>query len=338
MDNITGPTWTFEQSTDSPWTADSSTEASFHIEPLFDNIESVLYEVGHILHIYVQPSIQLLGVITNFLALIVFLGPRNWNSSPCIYLAFLAGFDAGTLLSNLIYFVTTWILKLELHPINCRLMILFSGWASMASNLILAAMSVERMIVTKYPMKALYMCTAKRARIVCTLLSILAFITKSTLIPSVHLSLKEAGQISKVICYPLLNAIVGAIDALITIILPTIIICAMNGIIIRSVYSKNTDQAISSTARQQRSERTGLLIIVSALFCISMTVSMSFAIMHSILNEDSDTVNPILYIGEEIMRTVGMINYAGNFWLYAMSGSRFRKDLKKALICTNCFC
>ena len=123
-------------------------------------------------------------------------------------------------------------------------------------------------------------------------------------------------------------AMLGAISA---IIIPVIIIVTMNIMIIRAMYQKQRNILLPTQA-VQKSERTCLLILAqTVLFGLTQYLSIGFIILNIFVDVKTEVGSAVLYLALRVFQTMVLVNAAGNFWVYAVSGSRFRQDLKQIL-------
>ena len=104
----------------------------------------------------------------------------------------------------------------------------------------------------------------------------------------------------------------------------------MNIMIIRAMYLKQR-KILLPTQAVQKSERTGLLIVVSVLFCLTQFSFIGYIILNIFVDVKTEFGSAVLYLALRVFQTMVFVNAAGNFWLYAVSGSRFRQDLKQIL-------
>ena len=132
----------------------------------------LIYKVGTGLHVYGTAIVILMGILSNLLSLAVFLQPSGRAASPCVYLAALGVADTGALLIVLVEYVA---IQRPLTTLECRLSSYLWLAFSFTSALVLVMVSIERMVVTRLPLKAMTWCTPSRARIVCVLCFLASF-------------------------------------------------------------------------------------------------------------------------------------------------------------------
>ena len=118
-------------------------------------------------------------------------------------------------------------------------------------------------------------------------------------------------------------------------LLPSTILILCNTVMVKAVFASTKIRgAISGQAARRNRDLMILAILVSMSFIILTSPFPFFLIISGKLNYlDRTEVDILIY---NITRLMGYINNAINFFLYVISGSRFRKNLKEMLQCNAC--
>jgi hypothetical protein len=121
---------------------------------------------------YINPIVCSFGIICNMINLTVLFSPRL-KESPYIYLTFLASFDLLTLLFTLSLTLTRGflfqhpsqlVIQYYLQRLETVIFIPSANLFSALSVSITVALTVERYLFTKFPMKVSNICSVKNAR------------------------------------------------------------------------------------------------------------------------------------------------------------------------------
>ena len=290
--------------------------------------------MGEALNRYGIPTVIILGIPTNLLAFGVFLQPSARISSPFIYLATLAAVDSIYLGSNFGLYITSIAPALW----DCKVLTYISIGSSASSNWVLMAMSVERMLVTRFPLQAKVWCTPRRARVVCVLGCVAAFFWAMPLLYFAGIDTNDHSCFLYVLGRKL-DSIYFPVTQLITVAIPTIAMFVMNILIINMIEMRRknpqslqeVDVNPKSESRQSNATTTLLLMSFTFIFCHLVLVG-NFAVFSFLNPMTSPTTFAAAFLCYQLANMLKKINHAANFWLYFVSGKRFRTDL------VNIFC
>jgi hypothetical protein len=145
------------------WT-NSSSEAPVYSNPLLVASKLMSYRVGVATLVYWQPVIGFVGLTGNILSFLIMLKPHNRRISCCNYMAALACIDSIILLTAIDYWTTVF----ENRPhfvTECKVMAWLLQANSFASMTVVLAMTVDRFIAIRWPLRSRIICTTRRTRI-----------------------------------------------------------------------------------------------------------------------------------------------------------------------------
>lgn len=188
-------------------------------------------------HIYYIPFIISVGLIGNLLSSIVFLTTHLRMRSSSYYLAALAVADFGFLSVLLIvHFSFNGVVEIYNRPGWCQTFVYVSTVCSTLSVWLIVAFTVERFIAVQYPLQRPHICTVARAKIIVTVLSLVALTSQAYIfwiagIINVH-GVDECEMIPD---YHDFMKIINFIDTIVTLIGPVILIVTMNTMIARNL-------------------------------------------------------------------------------------------------------
>ena len=213
------------------------------------------------------------------------------------------------------------------------------------SAALLVAMTVEKYISVKYPLKASVWITRKRAAFVVLTLGVIVLAlnlhhffyivpvksgTNSTVIYCSH---KEGNRY-----FWFLKNIYRWLDGSVYCFIPIVSLCVLNGLIVKQlILSKKQNNAmtnanvLSSVQRKNVVERqiTFMLLATTTIFCV-LTMPIAIGIVISSINPSM-----ISNLAWAWLIFLEMINHSVNVMIYSCGSEQFRKHLKR-LICGAC--
>ena len=130
--------------------------------PLFSDL--ILYKVGNGINKYYLPIVAVVGSIGNTLSLMVVLQKHNRRISCCVYMAFLAVSDQCMMAYAWYYWVDSVPAPRVHSDYECRAAAWMFQFFSNYSIYLILFMTLDRCIAVRFPLKALVICTPKRAR------------------------------------------------------------------------------------------------------------------------------------------------------------------------------
>ena len=340
------------------------TEASVNSTQLAENMSSqhvdldlsdfTTYKAAMFTHRYILPFIVLFGLIGNTLSFLVMLKRHNRIISCCNYIGALALCDNLMLLTGADY----WTLTFKHRPafrIECK----FNAWllhaVSFAAVIFMFSMTVDRFLCICFPIKARNLCVVPRARKV---IIITPIITALYTLPYAF----TAEQAGKMTCLAVatnnkLAVAYNWLNVFLASVVPFVGLLTMNGLIIYRIrkrsklavsVSRSEDLSTNGTAEEsvatigqpQRSstkqdrnnQLTVMLLLVTFTFLLltlPQYIRYVVAAVTTYWKTPHDYAEFILLA--HVSNRCFYINSAVNFFLYCMSGSRFRKDVRDLL-------
>ena len=213
----------------------------------------------------------------------------------------------------------------------CTVAVFFSFWAILNSTLLVTSMTFDRFYSILRPHKASVVNTVKRASF-----TIICVSTFSLLFNVPHLFLTSHSGWS---CFPYgaaSGSVLGDIhywfSFLVNFILPFISLLMMNSFIIHSLrrrleFVRNN----ISESRMNNSEKQVFAILLLVTFTFLILTTPGYCFFLYILLFDF-TSSPSRYAGYHFFfhtaQKMAYTNHGINFFLYVMSGSKFRSDLR----------
>nr|XP_012236069.1 PREDICTED: FMRFamide receptor-like [Linepithema humile] len=308
---------------------------------------------------YIMLIFIILGLLGNCLSASVLFRKKMRSFSSNIYLSVLAICDMAYLIILLIY----WFILIDIESMNNAYFVWliylkqFSKFFSeFLSVWLIVAFTIERYIVTKYPLLRRSWCTVKRAKIVVITLMGLAILFDILFIWTMTYSneILKTKNISSYDLYKHLNLDIQKSAALKNMImnsimiftLPALVIVICNTLIGYHIYKQNrirkmlitaSDSATDNERTQISSDKmlqykiTRMLILVSSIFVIlKLPVHYFFYITRYIPKYNVSLVMVAIF------DLLDAAHYSINFVLYCATGQTFRRELIHMFTkCTN---
>nr|XP_012217676.1 PREDICTED: FMRFamide receptor-like [Linepithema humile] len=297
---------------------------------------------------YYLPIFIILGLLGNCLSAIVLFRKKMRFFSSNIYLGVLAMSDIVYLMILLI----NWLQIMDIKLITNYLyyLIFFKDFLFFFSEFLsvwlIVAFTIERFIVTKYPLLRRSWCTVKRAKIVVITLMGLAML-RSILYTfylyrtMLYKMFKKSSNMYDVYKYIKLDRQYGftytkrIIDSIIIFILPAVAIVICNTLIGYHIYQQNRVRKTLITTSDSSNKRTQIssdkmlqhkitkmLILVTSVFLI-LKLPVHYTLHHSFhLREYAN-----MFFLVTIFDLLDTAHYSINFVLYCATGQTFRREL-----------
>ncbi len=324
------------------WTAQPEDDSTGATAPDTDEFmrEAASYwqfRVGEAIHRYYFPAIVITGVVGNTLSFLVMVKPHNRNISTCVYMACLSVSDTLLLLYQ---GYSIWILPtFNLHPfvpLHCLWNMFTSFGFSMVGSLIITAMTFDKFFAIKFPHKSASFSTPNRAKIIVLIVAVFSVVFN---LPQFYVTQLVDGTCMPYARKDIWNQIFMFVSFVFNAVLIFGALIVMNGFIISAVRGRskllqtmgNAENTSEMTKQQRSVERqiTIMLLLVSFLYLILIGPGFVHFLQWLVV---SPTRDPLTYanfvLSYNICQKLFFTNNAVNFFLYCVSGRKFRTDLK----------
>ena len=324
------------------WEESETTKNTF-----MEQVETyTIFKVGTFINIYWYPVLIPVGLVGNTLSFIVMVKPNNRKMSTCIYMAAISVND-NIMMCMCFHDYLVYVVQIHnWHSIECKLSVFTALFALQNCTFQVLAMTVDKYIAIRWPHKAATYSTPRRAKLIVIVLYMLVLIYN---IPHLFLSSiigKEclAYGISSVIAkvYSWFSFVLNAI-------IPFTVLIHMNYVIVKSVRKsremfaadkrmthQGADHGMETRQKRMKSaenQLTIMLLLVTTLFLILLCPTYFRFIYFLFSKRDS----PLAYANSMFLVQFTYKLYASNsginFFLYCISGKKFRNDLKEILCC-----
>ena len=233
---------------------------------------------------------------------------------------------------------------LNLHdfkPLECRFASFWALFGLQNSTFQVLAMTVDKFIAIKWPHKAATYSTPKRAKMTVTI-GFLALMIYN--IPHLFMARLLGGQCFGYSAGGVITKIYSWVNFICNGVIPFALLLYMNSVIVKAVGDsrKKFGARDSSTRgigtrekamRNAESQLTIMLLLVTTLFFILLIPVYIRFVFTTFFQPDTPYKFSIAMLLFQITHKLFHTNNGINFFLYCISGQKFRNDLKEILNC-----
>ena len=303
------------------------------------------------LGLYVLPIIIILGTFGNFMSFAVMMRRTMKKSSTCFYITMIAVTDQMVLIFSGMHRWLTVLIKWDAmvaSPASCKILNFLIYFSFQLSAWLLVAMTIERFIAIQFPLKAAKYATVSRAKKVSLLLLIILIVINSHFFWTISIHGDYCSPREDF--YDFHDDIFPWIDAALYSIVPFLVLLVFNILIIRANRSamnfRRTIRRQSLSAGGDKGQETVnffhkltvMLLSVSFAFLLTSAPKVILFIVRfdyfDFSGPSIDFQRVALYLlVSRITDLFIHITHAINFFLYCITGERFRKELKNFILC-----
>ncbi len=318
------------------------------------------------------PSIVFLGTIGNLLSFLVMMSRSNRKISCSWYMAILALTDTMLLITYLSVWLKVVFLN-SLYEMSCRITTIFFNWSSNSSISIIIGLTFDRYLAICFPFKFKNVRTPKYAKRViiglltfCLLMNIPHIFTSRRMSPKTCASFASKSPYTKIYYFihmtifsiiPYIMIFTMNISIIRTMATRTKYFDKMNGEAndspavdkyensgINSIKLQSTAGQARDTVRRssgipkshnlERQLTIMLLAVSFAFLFLTLPLFIRYFLYTSINPRTSAKAYALYHFLYNLSNKLYMTNNAVNFYLYAITGSKFRKDLMELFGCS----
>ncbi|XP_045158264.1 neuromedin-U receptor 2-like [Mercenaria mercenaria] len=296
------------------------------------------------------PFLLLFGTFGNLLTIIVLTHRRNRYTSTAIYLTALAVSDFLVLWTGLLrqWIIYTFDIDIRAQSaFGCKLHLFFIYGSLLCSSWFLVAVTIERFVSVWFPHKVKSVCSLRNACAVITLIVSVIFLLNIHWLYGVYLAPVQSSSniTTKSACGLVKNSeyreffvyyewIYLCIFSLVPL---TVLTSANISIIVRLLIRKlktriqvAPNNGILAARRNNVSQLTIMLLIVNTMFIICTPPISIYNIWEDQWKASAKTSQEeaALKLTWAVVNLLMYLNTTLNFFLYFLSGSKFRKQVK----------
>ncbi|CAF1323009.1 unnamed protein product [Adineta ricciae] len=307
-----------------------------------------------IIYKYICLTIFIIGVIGNFLSVLVFSRPSLRHRSCAVYFLALAITDIASLIASFIDTVLPSYSHFNLTAKSlfiCKLNPLMVYFTTDLSNFLLAVASIDRAVSIQCPLKSKRFCRARIAIYIIFLMSVIflfinghifwgfeiipATPTHFGCVPSNRKIVFENEVYS--ITYERFYQIFDSLDMLFAVVIPFVVMLICNIIIlIRVLTSRRSIRTIMTTAlhskkhrkRHEKEKQLTVMLLGSAAAFLVFTLPTEINDTIRVFTPSNTSHNKgVIALITAIFIAMGQLNHAIHFYIYTLTGGVFRNEL-----------
>ena len=320
-------------------------------DTFMEEVESyAIFKIMNFINVYWFPFLIPIGLVGNTLSLLVMIKPSNRKMSTCIYMAAISVND------NIMMFMCFYdylVAVVQIHnwyPLECKFLIIVALFALQNCTFLVVAMTVDKYIAIKWPHKAATYSTPRRAKIIVIFVYMFVFIYN---IPHLFLSIIIGNQCLAYGISSVIARLYSWLSFNLNAIIPFTMLIYMNYVIVKSVRksrkmfaanerrtSEDVDQGMDTRQKNLKTAENQLavmLLLVTTLFLILLCPAYFRFIYLMLTTRDTPFEYAKSILLFQITSKLYITNSGINFFLYCISGQKFRNDLKELLRCNGIY-
>ena len=305
------------------------------------------FKIASYINVHWFPILIPIGLIGNTLSFLVMIKPSNRKMSTCIYMLAISINDNLMMLLAL----HNWLLRMvgyEWPLVQCKIINWLTASVLQNSRYQVLAMTIDKYVAIKWPHKAATYSTPRKVKFI--LIGIFIF-TLFYNVFHIFLSSMVKGKCRA-------NAVGGTIVKVFTWvnflnngIIPILMLIYMNYVIVQTIkhsgstskFKHESDTKMGMDTRQRKmksaeNQVTIMLLLVTTLFIILQIPTYTRYIYMAFVAQNTPSQFASFILFSYITYALLVTNNGINFFLYCISGQKFRDDLKEMLCCNRKIC
>ena len=323
--------------TSHPGMADNLTREAETEDTFLQEVETyTTLKVAKFIDDYWFPVLVPIGLVGNTLSFLVMIKPNNRKVSTCIYMAAISVNDnLMLLLASHAWLVTATDIH-HWHVLECKMNVYFAYFSLQTATYQVLVMTIDKYVAIKWPHRAATYSIPRRAKIIILVISILVLIYN---LPHFSITTLVQGKCYGYSVKSILTKIYSWLTIVINAIIPFVLLIHMNYVIVKTVRksrkmfrsnieTEGTDTR-QKTMKNAENQLTTMLLLVTTLFLILVLTTYIRFIYAAFVTSDTPSKFATSMLIFEISYKFLVTNSGINFFLYCVSGQKFRNDLKE---------
>ena len=312
--------------------------------------EYMAFKVALQINLYWFPILTPIGMVGNILSFLVMIKPNNRKISTCIYMAAVSVNDNLMMLLALHnWFVTTQHI-FEWHVAQCKTVSFLTALAKQNSRYQILAMTIDKYVAIKWPHKAATYSTPRRAKFIVMGVLIFVLIYNSQ---NIFMTSLVGGKCRAYVLISLIAEVLTWITFIVNGIIPISMLIYMNYVIVQTIkhsgkmfestskFKHVSDSKMETRQRKMKSaenQLTIMLLLVTILYLFLQIPTYIRNIYVKFVTPDTPSKYVSSILSLMITYALFITSNGINFFLYCISGQKFRQDLKEMLCCAGKAC
>ena len=304
------------------------------------------FKIANFINKYWYPVLVPIGLVGNTLSFLVMIKPNNRKMSTCIYMAAISINDNIMMFCCLHLYLVSGIQIHKWNSIECKFLGFVALFALQNCTFQVLAMTLDKYIAIKWPHKAATNSTPRRAKMIVVTVFVCVCIYN---IPHFFFTSVIGGQCLNFGISSMFSKVYSWFSFVLNAVIPFTMLIHMNYVIVKVVREsqklfdcndanvrQGTDQAMETrqkTMKNAENQLTIMLLLVTTLFLILLCPTYFRFIYLIFARRDTplDYAKSMLIF--QITTKLYITNSGINFFLYCISGKKFRHDLKETFRC-----
>ena len=279
-----------------------------------------------------------IGIVGNTLSFFVMIKPNNRRISTCIYMAAISIND-NIMMGLCLDIFLVIVLKVHMwSPVECKIASFTALFALQNCTFLILAMTVDKYIAVKWPHRAAIYGTPGRAKITAAVVYLGVFMYN---IPHFFLSGMIGDQCIAFAISGLMTRVYSWLSFVVNAVVPFTLLIHMNYVIVKTVRAsrkmfripENVLDTRQKTLKNAENQLTIMLLLVTTLFLILLCPTYFRFIYMAFAKRDTPSEYAKSMLIYQITSKLYTSNSGINFFLYCISGQKFRNDLQEILCC-----
>ncbi|XP_050419499.1 FMRFamide receptor-like [Patella vulgata] len=307
------------------------------------------YQIAEQIIHYISPVLSICGIIGNTLTLLVLVTSSFRKSVTCWYMTIIAVLDTIALIFQLVWYFIRPKVKPDLFTGRaCAIMYAIFFFAIHYNVFLLVAMTIQRYIVVRFPLRAQKLVNKKRTIYVIVALGLLSLVINAHhLFTRKPITSLETGLImctADVNSETFIKFVWPLMDAILYGFAPLFCLTVFNVLIVRQLRHAGRrhremvgsgSQKDSGCFTSSQAQVTLMLLLVSASFMVFVTpIALTVVIERYALRLTTPHDRATHYLVRVIASILMFTNHSLNFVLYCLSGRKFRAAIWAVFICS----
>ncbi|KAL8598031.1 hypothetical protein ACOMHN_062629 [Nucella lapillus] len=308
----------------------------------------VQHDVTHTLWLTVPPVLLVLGCFGNVMTIVVMRGMRASESTAClsVYFTALAVSDLFDLLTSVLWAWPEMAFNVPVayfHDLSCTAVYFVSFASSMTSAWFLMTMTCQRLTSVLLPHRVAVLCTVRRGKVITSVLVVLACMANVYVFFNYRV-VSVGGEFQVCVNTDAENAYAHRlVELCLASVLPFLFLILANSVLIYHVskslrlshrITAKTEQQKATSRSEKVSSMTLTLILTSVAFLV---LSLPLCALVIYLDHvgfyrgeiEDESLNQTLALAETVCFLLWTSNSAVNFYIYVLSGSKFRQETRR---------
>ena len=298
------------------------------------------FKVATYIAYYWFPVLIPLGLIGNTLSFLVMVKKNNRKISTCIYIAAISINDSLLLCFGLHDWLVGALKVSQWCEWECRIAAYLDNLTLQCATYQVLAMTFDKYVAIKWPHRSAIYSTPRRTKVI-----ILTVILSVVIYNLSHLytTAVVAGACYGYSVKSILTKVFSWFTIVINAVIPFTLLIHMNYVIVKTVKnSRKIFRNSVGSAKQEIREKTmktaenqltTMLLLVTTLFLILLLPTYIRFIYVAFVSPDTPSKFATSMLLSEISYKLYVTNSGINFFLYCVSGQKFRNDLKEIVCC-----